>query len=314
MDINQHLSDVLFTHKMQHIKNEVDKFNAKKDEIISLLQSHYSSTSYPSFMSGSMAKHTATNIKFDFDVVLPFKRDAFATLEEMFNDVYEYLRKNLSEDIEVRKQKVSIGITYPTDEDNVTVQLDIVPARENKQGDFKETHDLNLFFNDSAWGISKGSWTKTNIHAQIDHVKGKTDDRKIIRLLKIWKKTRGEDYKSFMLELFTIKALETYNGDNSLWSKLQYVLSYISEHVIDEKYQLIDPGNSNNNVLSTMDTIKRANLSSTLELIKNNIENNPSIYLSYYFPIRAEFSPQEKRDKGYGEEKVSYPPTAKRFG
>lgn len=37
MDKNQHLSDVLYTHKMQHIQDEVNKFIVRKDEIISLL-------------------------------------------------------------------------------------------------------------------------------------------------------------------------------------------------------------------------------------------------------------------------------------
>lgn len=314
MDKNQHLSDVLYIHKMQHIQDEVEKFITRKEEIISLLMEKYEAVSYTPFMSGSMAKHTATNAKFDFDIVIPFKKTSFASLERMFNEVYNYLREKLSDDIEVRKQKVSIGIIYPTDKDGVTVQLDIVPARENKQDDFKETHDLNLFFNDSAWGFAKGSWTKTNIHAQIDHIKGKSDERKIIRLLKIWKKTRGKDYKSFMLELFTIKALEYYTGDRSLWSRLKYVLTYISEHVTDEKFQLIDPGNSNNNVLSNMDTLKRLNLSSTLDLIRNNIENNPDTYMSYYFPIKEEYLPEEKQNEGYGKEIISYPPTAKRFG
>lgn len=314
MDKNKHLNDVLYTHKMQHIQSVVDKFIAKKEDIISLLLEKYSSISYRPFMSGSMAKHTATNAKFDFDIVIPFKRNAFASLEEMFNEVYNYLSENLSDEIEVRKQKVSIGITYPTDKDDVTVQLDIVPARENKQDEFNETHDLNLYFNDGAWGFSKGSWTKTNIHAQIDHIKGKSDERKVIRLLKIWKKSRGEDYKSFMLELFTIKALADYTGDSSLWGKLKHVLRYISEHVTDEKYQLIDPGNSNNNVLSSMDTLKRLNLSSTLDLIKNNIEDNSDIFMPYYFPIKDDYLQEKEQVNGYGEEEVSYPPTAKRFG
>ena len=117
-----------------------------------------------------------------------------------------------------------------------------------------------------------------------------------------------------MLELFTIKALAYYTGDSSLWGKLKYVLNYISEHVTDEKYQLIDPGNSNNNVLSSMDTLKRLNLSSTLDMIRNNVEHNPDVYMSYYFPIKEKYLPKEKQDRGYGEEKISYSPTAKRFG
>ena len=314
MNKDQHLNDVLYTHKMHHIQAEVDKYLERKDIIVSLLTEQYSDVSYTPFMSGSMAKHTAINVKFDFDIVLPFKRDAFNSLEEMFNDVYKFLCDRLPDDVEIRKQKVSIGITFPTDKDGVAVQLDIVPAREHKQDDFKETHNLNLYFNDDAWGVKKGCWTKTNIHAQIEHIKGKKEERKIIRLLKIWKKSHGEDYKSFMLELFAIKAMESYEGGHSLWEKVKYVLEYIADHVTDEKYQLIDPGNSNNNVLSSMNTIKRWNLSSALNMIKTNVEDNPSTYLPFYFPVKAEFLPKEKKGKGYGEENISYPPTAKRFG
>lgn len=41
MDKNQHLSDVLYTHKMQHIQDEVEKFITRKEEIISLLMEKY---------------------------------------------------------------------------------------------------------------------------------------------------------------------------------------------------------------------------------------------------------------------------------
>lgn len=63
-----------------------------------------------------------------------------------------------------------------------------------------------------------------------------------------------------------------------------------------------------------MDTLKRSNLSSTLEVIRKNIEDHPDLYMPYYFPIREEYLPKEEQDKGYGKEEISYPPTAKRFG
>lgn len=314
IDKNQHLTDVLETHKMHHVQNDVNKFESRRKEVIDLLTKEYSGTSYAPFKSGSMAKHTAININYDFDIVIPFKRDSFDKLEDMFNDVYETLTNQLPADVEVRKQKVSIGIIYPKDEDDVTVKLDIVPAREIKQDEFQETHNLNLYFNESKWGYQKGTWMKTNIHAQIEHIKGKEDERKIIRLLKIWKKSRGEDYKSFMLELFTIKAMESYTGGNNLWAKLTHVMTYICDHVTDEKFQLVDPGNSNNNVLSPMDGYRRTSLQSTLSSIKNNVETSPDTFLSYYFPINEKFKQEKKQNEGYGNGSVSYPPTAKRFG
>lgn len=50
---------------MRHIKDFSDKVSKKKSEIIQKLAKHYSTLQrYDAFTSGSMAKHTAINIKF----------------------------------------------------------------------------------------------------------------------------------------------------------------------------------------------------------------------------------------------------------
>ena len=77
-----------------------------------------------------------------------------------------------------------------------------------------------------------------------------------------------------MLELFTIKAMASYSGDNNLWDKLKYVMTYIADNVTDESFRLIDPGNSNNNVLSSIDMNKRSMLSTTMRTIINAIDND----------------------------------------
>lgn len=58
-----------------------------------------------------MAKHTATNIKFDMDVVEPFKHDAFDTLQNMFDDVYNTLTEKYGS--VVRKQKFQSVWNFP---------------------------------------------------------------------------------------------------------------------------------------------------------------------------------------------------------
>lgn len=63
-----------------------------------------------------------------------------------------------------------------------------MPGRELTKDDYKDSNDLHLYFNDDHWGFKKGTWTKTNIQAQIDNIKGKKSEREVIRLLKIWKK------------------------------------------------------------------------------------------------------------------------------
>lgn len=93
-DNSTHLQNVLDTHKMSHVQAFVDKVKKKRTEIVDNINSKYSTSQrYNAFNSGSMAKHTATNIKFDMDVVIPFKHSAFATLEEMFDALYDFLNE-----------------------------------------------------------------------------------------------------------------------------------------------------------------------------------------------------------------------------
>lgn len=87
-DKNKHLKCVLDSHKIQKEQALLDKHIAKKNEIKSALKEEYGSKMYDPFNSGSYAKHTAINTKFDFDLVAPFKRDAFDTLKEMYNAVF----------------------------------------------------------------------------------------------------------------------------------------------------------------------------------------------------------------------------------
>ena len=195
-DKNKYLEDVLQTHKLQHIQEFVDKVKNKREEIKEVISDHYGNEKYSSFNSGSFAKYTATNIKFDMDVVEPFKHDSFDTLQEMFDDVYSVLVDKYGSDI-VRKQKVSVGLEFPKEEgDELPVQIDVVPSRELSDDDYSKTKDLNLCFNDDHWGFKKGTYTKTNISKQIEYISGRNTERKIIRLLKIWKKHKDKDYKS----------------------------------------------------------------------------------------------------------------------
>ena len=117
-----------------------------------------------------------------------------------------------------------------------------------------------------------------------------------------------------MLELFTIKAIENYSGENKLWDSLRYVMVYIADNVEDEKFQLIDPGNSNNNVLSSMTAEKREILARTMRRIVRNIDDDANS-MELYFPINKNY---QKKDISYGNKSggsgLSYPPSGQRFG
>lgn len=311
LDKNEHLREVLDTHKMCHIQNFVDKVKRRREEVKAKMSNRYGSDKYSSFGSGSFAKHTATNVKFDLDLVEPFKHNAFGTLQEMFDSVHDFLAEEYKNTgVTIRKQKVSIGISFPMEEgDEKSVELDVVPGRELSDNDYFDSHDLNLCFNEDHWGFKKGTSQKTNIHKQISHIEGKSSARQIIRLLKIWKKQKGKKYKSFVIELAVIRALDGYNGDNNLWPRLKYTMEYLRDHIAESSFHLFDPGNTNNDVIAAMQDYDRQSFKSDMENMLNNIDSNPDFYMPYYFKINEKYSGYKEKNTG-----IAYPARTKRFG
>jgi hypothetical protein len=313
----EYLQNVLKSYRMFHIDDLLDKYRIRRNEVKEELEAKYGSDIYAPINSGSFAKHTAINSKFDLDIAVPFKRDSFSTLEDMFKDVFDFLTEKYSSEATVRKQKVSIGIEFYTDEDGDIVSLDIVPGRELNQDQYIDDKKINLYVNSTYGSIEEKSYIQTNIQAQIDHIKAKESERKIIRLLKIWKTTNNENYKSFLLELLTIKAFDKKDISGNLWEKLKSVMQYIQDNVTSDSFTLEDPGNSNNDVIDTLTSSERNQLSNKMENIIRNIESNED-NLKIYFPKNDDYKEDNSSGNGYGLKgnniKPSIPPNNQRFG
>jgi len=175
-DKNKHLKCVLESHKIKKEQSLLDKHIAKRTEIKEALEEKYGSNIYSPFNSGSYAKNTAVNKKFDFDFMVPFKRDAFKTLEEMFEDVYKFLNEKYRLEAQVRKQKVSIGLDFSPDKDLDIVKIDVVPGRELNKDQYPTDDNLNLYVYDQFGSFQKGSdRIQSNIQAQINKIKDSAD-------------------------------------------------------------------------------------------------------------------------------------------
>ncbi len=60
-DKNKHLECVLASHKISKKQELLDKYIAKRNEVINALKEEYQSDLYEPFNSGSYAKNTAVN-------------------------------------------------------------------------------------------------------------------------------------------------------------------------------------------------------------------------------------------------------------
>lgn len=317
-DRSKYLKCVFESHKIQKEQKLLDKHIAKKNEIKEALREKYGSDLYDPFNSGSYAKHTAINTKFDFDLVAPFKHEAFDTLKTMYEDVYAFLNNKYSSKATVKKQKVSIGLEFFPDEDGKIIKVDVVPGRELNQNQYKEDNNINLYVYSQYGTISAGSdRIKTNLKAQIANIKDQAEKESVrhnIKLLKIWKVQNHKRPKSFFLELITIKAFNKKEITGDLWNRLKAVMEYIRDEV--KTISLPDPGNSNNNVADTLTANEKSDVSDDMRYMINQIERD-SDNIKLYFKINqkhpCEDKTQDNNQYGFKKEGVSIPPVS-RFG
>ena len=201
-DKNKHLENVLESHKMKHVDDLMKKSIIKREEIKDALKEKFGDEVISrAINSGSYAKHTAINTKFDIDICQPFRYKGFGTLEEMADAVYDYFKNEYKdEDIvsyKTKKQRVSTGLTFLID--GAEIQMDVVSGRELLEDDYSSTTRLNLYVRPK--NLDPATSTQTNIQKHVDLIKGKGDERCIIRLLKAWKVSSNTDIKLSLIHI-----------------------------------------------------------------------------------------------------------------
>ncbi|MDY7396978.1 hypothetical protein UMM65_17160 [Aureibaculum sp. 2210JD6-5] len=311
---NEHLQKVLDTHNIDKVEH-LDKFIAKKNAVKTALNEKFNDTKASNAIdSGSYAKRTAINTKFDIDCCIPFKKKqaedqkGYSNLKNMFDDVYKYLKNEYTEEDDditkedVRKQKVSIGMKFNIDGEEF--DMDVVPGRERPDNnDYNSNNtDLSLHIhppNRSKKEVDKNKTRiKTNIKKHVNLLGGseRTHERKITRLLKVWKTERknqngGKLIKSFMMELYTKEAFDaTDDIPNGLWEKVKMVMNYIINNITEN--DLVDPVNSNNIVSNSMSDSAKSDTKRDMKKTIDDIDED-SDKIKEYFPINEDYDEED---------------------
>jgi hypothetical protein len=315
---NEHLKKVLETNDIGKVEN-LSKYVKKKNEVKDALTKHFSKEKATSPIdSGSYAKGTAINKKFDIDCCIPFKKktkddeSGFETLKEMFDEVYDYLRNTYSKDddeldiADVRKQKVSIGMLFKL-KDGDEFQLDIVPGRERpSHGDYNsENTDLSLYINPAARSKKEKEGNvkriKTNIKKHVDLLVNLSDEKKVARLLKVWKTEKkerdgGKLIKSFVMEVYTRDAFEDNKEElpKDIWGKTKMVMNYIIDRV--ESVDLKDPANNSNVISDSMSDTAKTDTRRSMKRTIDEIEADDD-KIKDHFPINEEYDACDEETK-----------------
>jgi hypothetical protein len=228
--------------------------------------------------SGSFTKRTANVSNFDVDILLPFKKESFNSLEEMYSWTFSKLHQRFKAIANVYKNGKAITIKFTTSEEN-SISFDILPGREI--GNYKVDKKLNLFLESiSLW--KKNSSFKIDSSIQRNITINKPEARKTIRLLKIYNNQNRLNIPKLLLEQGVV---ETLSSDqlgvySSPTDNLLNSMNFISE-ILNQDYYF-DWANSNNNLSNKMTKIERISASKFLDHDIKKIEAKPS-YLTEIF-------------------------------
>lgn len=193
-------------------------------------------------LSGSRAKGTAIDLSTDLDLFISLSSTTRDSLEEIYNSLYNRM---VEERISVRKQNVSIGVTYQGK------KVDLVPAK--RQGQYGNDHSL--------YRHKAGSWTKTNIDTHISRVRqsGRITE---ITALKIWRENHNLEFPSIYLECFAIDSL--YGRSlNTPADNIMHLLRDIRDNI--QTRRVIDPANTNNILSEELTQVEKKVLSNAAQ-------------------------------------------------
>jgi hypothetical protein len=210
--------------------------------------------------AGSFFKRTAINSNYDLDIILPFKKNSYNSLEEMYHDVYEIIGKTFGSKASVTKQTKAIGITF--ENNGNPIHFDIVPGREINN--YALEKDLNLYVKPN-WVWQRGSLFKTNIGTQKKITTNKPKARAVIKLLKIYRDRNSLSLPSITIEQCVTDALSYnkygvhYSATENLLNSMDYIIQKMEEK------SLFDICNTNNNLHDKLSVEDRKYISSLMQ-------------------------------------------------
>lgn len=220
--------------------------------------------------AGSFYKRTAIGSSYDLDIVLPFRRNSYASLEEMYYDIYRKISKSFSSKATISKQTKAIGVTF--ENNNGRIHFDIVPGREINE--YVSKKDLSLYVKPKfIW--QNGSSFKTNINIQKNITLNKPKARATIKLLKAYRNRNSLSIPNLVIEQCVVDALseENFGTYSSLTENLVNSMDFISQKM--KRKTLIDAANTNNNLYDKLGKIEKSYASCQLQKDKEEICIHP---------------------------------------
>ncbi len=227
---------------------------------------------YPN-LNGSITKDTSIYGS-DIDIQIPFKRD-FGSIENVYYTVSDFIFDEFQDTklVGIREQKHSIGLEFNIG--NEIKRIDVIPLRQidNNSG------DTYLYVNNTGF-FEKPTYKKTNYLKQLKKMQFSTNEKKIIRLLKVWKVENNLKLKSIHIEFLVKKAFEKKPIPYGIEKCLLETINFLAENIMLVK--IIDPANTNNIISNSLTFKEKESISEFCYKMIENITQDERNIIDYF--------------------------------
>ncbi len=246
MTVEEFLKNLLESQNL--LPKQEAALEANKKEVTDFLRAEFGAAPVIKY-AGSHAKGTAIRESYDLDIVCYFPSTDTRTLKEIRDDVSAHLNKRyLMQDKSSAERITNLkNASAPSG-----YHIDVVP------GKFIEgSKDVFLHV---AYGDKERM--QTNLKTHIDQVanSGCVD---VIRLAKLWNCRNNMDIKTFVLEIFVVRALTGSRNKSNPKAAFREVLGAMKDQF--GMLQLVDPANKANIVSQLISPSHRVMVAKTAE-------------------------------------------------
>ena len=265
---------------LNYYKDDSTLLLKKAEQVQNKLHSKFKNelTNYPN-LNGSFTKDTSIYGS-DIDIQIPFKR-GFGSIENVYNAVSDFIFDEFKDaKLEgIREQKHSIGLEFNIG--NEIKRIDVVPLREvdNNSG------DTYLYVNNTGL-FERPTYKKTNYLKQSKTLQFSAKEKRIIRLLKVWKVENNLKLKSIHIEFLVKKAFEKKPMSYGIDKCLLETINFLAENIVFSK--IVDPANTNNIISNSLTYEEKVNVSEFCYKMIENITKDERNIIDYFPSLEGE--------------------------
>ncbi|MHB0914597.1 MAG: SMODS domain-containing nucleotidyltransferase [Thermoleophilia bacterium] len=237
MKENEYLKKILEDQVLS--SDEIKELKNHRDDVESCIRKEVGEDPTIKY-AGSKAKATMIRECYDLDIICYFPDTDDRTLKDIYHDIKNILKDKYS--VETKTSVIRINGIKDSDD---AYHIDVVPGRyidENKD-------DAFLYISNS-----NGDRIQTNIDVHISTIKN-SGCQEVIKLAKLWKVRNRLDFRTFILELAVVRALDGFKDKDNLDKAMRVVLGFFKDDFVG--CRLIDPANTNNIVSDLISKAKK---------------------------------------------------------